>query len=143
VRAEVLNLLSGLVSKNNMAMVFISHDIATTRYIASRIAVMYLGRIVESGPTDLVLHSPMHPYTQALLSNCGSIDMSGRHDPIAIQGEPPVPIGAGPGCYFAPRCFRTCPKCWMAYPDSIDLGNGHQADCCMIDTADDHKEEYK
>jgi oligopeptide/dipeptide ABC transporter ATP-binding protein len=143
VRAEVLNLLSRLVRENNMAMVFISHDIATTRYIANRVAVMYLGRIVESGPTDLVLHHPMHPYTQALLSNCGSLDMSGAHEPIAIQGEPPVPIGAGPGCYFAPRCFKTCPKCWAAYPETVGLGEDHLADCCMIDTSDDHKEEHQ
>ena len=143
VRAEVLNLLSSLVRENNMAMVFISHDIATTRYIASRVAVMYLGRIVESGPADLVLHHPMHPYTQALLSNCGSLDMSGAYEPIAIQGEPPVPIGAGPGCYFAPRCFKTCTKCWTAYPDTVDLGEDHLADCCMIGTFLDHKEEHK
>ncbi len=132
VRAEVLNLLRTLNQEKNMAMVFISHDIATTRHIAHRVAVMYLGRIVETGLTDEVLHHPLHPYTQALLSNCGSLRPEDGYEPIAIQGEPPVPIGAGPGCFFAPRCFRTCPKCWERYPDLVDYGNGHFAACCIV-----------
>jgi len=143
VRAEVMNLLNQLVKEHSMTMVFISHDIATTRYIADRIAVMYLGRIVETGPTDAVLHNPMHPYTQALLSNCSSLDRDGTWMPIAIQGEPPVPIGAGPGCYFAPRCFKTCPKCWIAYPEAVNLGGGHQASCCLLTPLNGKEEEHR
>lgn len=132
VRAEILTLLSSQVRERTMAMVYISHDLATTRYIADRVAVMYLGRIVETGPADAVLRNPAHPYTKALLSNCGSLTMDGAFDPITLNGEPPVPIGAGPGCYFAPRCFQTCPKCWERYPDSATVGEGHQAACCLL-----------
>ena len=94
IRADVMNLLMRLTREQHMAMVLISHDLATTRYIADRIAVMYLGRFVEVGPTEEVLSHPAHPYTQALLSNCGSIEHMGDFHPIAIPGEPPVPIGA-------------------------------------------------
>ena len=129
IRADVMNLLMRLTHEQHMAMVLISHDLATTRYIADRIAVMYLGRFVEVGPTEEVLTHPAHPYTQALLSNCGSIEHMGDFHPIAIPGEPPVPIGAGPGCYFAPRCFRACPACQEQYPPLRKIAPGHFVSC--------------
>lgn len=130
IRADVMNLFMGLVREHHMAMVLISHDLATTRYIADRIAVMYLGRFVELGPTEDVLSHPAHPYTQALLSNCGSLENMRDFKPLSIPGEPPVPIGAGPGCYFAPRCFRTCPGCWEKYPPLKEIAPNHFVSCC-------------
>lgn len=132
VRADIMNLLGQLVKEHDMAMVFISHDIATTRYIADRIAVMYLGKIVEIGPCNEVIQNPAHPYTQALISNCGSIEKAENFQPMEIPGEPPIPIGAGPGCYFAPRCFRTCPGCWEKYPAMVQVGEDHYAACMQI-----------
>lgn len=129
IRADVMNLLSRLTREQNMGMVFISHDLATTRYIADRIAVMYLGRFVEVGRCDDVLLHPAHPYTQALMSNCGSIDEAGEFAPIAIPGEPPVPIGTLSGCAFAPRCFRACPGCASADQPLREIAPGHFIRC--------------
>lgn len=139
-RAEVMNLLSVLKTEKKMAMVFISHDIATTRAIADRIMVMYLGRVVETGETDRVLHHPMHPYTQALISNCGMLSADG-FAPIVISGEPPVPIGKAKGCPFAQRCFRTCPECWQNDPPLIEVEPGHQAACLTPKTYEQYKGE--
>lgn len=133
IRADVMNLLQRLTQEQHMAMVLISHDLATTRYIADRIAVMYLGRFVELGPTEEVLRQPAHPYTQALLSNCGSIEHMEDFHPLSIPGEPPVPIGAGPGCFFAPRCFRACPGCWERYPQWREMAPDHFVSCDLYD----------
>lgn len=132
IRADIINMLINLTKKNNTSMVFISHDIATTRYISNKIAVMYLGRIVEIGNTDDVLQNPIHPYTQALISNCASINPAEKNQPIIINGEPPTPVNAGPGCYFAARCFTACNECHEKYPDMKDLGNGHLVYCHRI-----------
>ena len=129
VRAEIIRILQDMSRKQNAAVAFISHDIALTRYISDRIAVMYLGRIVEYGDADDVIGQPMHPYTRALLSNCASIDPDEKTEPIEIQGEPPTPVNPGPGCYFAPRCHMACPACFEAYPQLSHFANGHYAAC--------------
>ena len=132
IRADVMNLLLRLTKDLRMGMVFISHDLATTRYIADRIAVMYLGRFVETGPAEEVLKNPLHPYTRALISSCGSVE-DDAFAPIEISGEPPVPIGAGPGCYFAPRCYEATPKCWESYPPLRETRPEHYVSCCCIE----------
>ena len=129
IRADIINLLYETSQRENTAMVFISHDITTTRYISSRIAVMYLGRIVEMGPADEVVAHPQHPYTRALISNCGSIDPRDEHEIIHLPGEPPTPVNPGPGCYFAPRCSKACDACFRAYPKPVQLESGHYAVC--------------
>ena len=75
-----------------MSILFISHDISIIRYASTRVAVMYLGNIVEMGETDTIIHHPMHPYTQVLISNCASIDLDEKKEPIRIEGEPPSPV---------------------------------------------------
>jgi len=132
VRAEIINMLIDLARNQNAAVVFISHDIALTRYISDNIAVMYLGRIVEYGSADEVIKNPQHPYTRALISNCASIDPFEEHDEIAIEGEPPTPINPGPGCYFAPRCFMATEECRKCYPQRKDLGGTHYATCHLL-----------
>ncbi|MDO4311921.1 MAG: ATP-binding cassette domain-containing protein [Eubacteriales bacterium] len=129
VRAEIINMLLELSRERNAAVIFISHDIALTRYISDRIAVMYLGRIVEYGKSDDIVRNPLHPYTKALISNCGSIDVDEEMSIINIEGEPPTPINPGPGCYFAPRCFCTCEKCQVNYPEWIEMEEGHFVSC--------------
>ncbi len=133
VRAEIINMLIDLARNQNAAVVFISHDIALTRYISDNIAVMYLGRIVEYGSADEVIKNPKHPYTKALISNCASVDPFEVHDEISIEGEPPTPINPGPGCYFAPRCYRATEKCFSCYPERCDLGGTHYATCHRLD----------
>ncbi len=129
VRADIIRMLQEMSRERNAAVAFISHDIALTRYISDRIAVMYLGKIVEYGDADDVIGNPKHPYTKALISNCSSIDPEEEQEHIKIQGEPPTPVNPGPGCYFAPRCYKACDACFKKYPDAADFPNGHYAVC--------------
>ncbi len=129
VRAEIINMLIDLAQNHNAAVVFISHDIALTRYISDNIAVMYLGRIVEYGSADEVIKNPQHPYTRVLISNCASVDPFEQREEISIEGEPPTPINPGPGCYFAPRCYMADEECFRSYPGCTLLGGSHYATC--------------
>ena len=129
IRADIIGMLLQLAREKETAMVFISHDIATTRYISDRVAVMYLGRIVEMGETDEVLHNPLHPYTRVLISNCASLDPNEERNVIEVTGEPPTPIDNGPGCYFAPRCFCPIEKCAQEYPGMVEAAPGHFVAC--------------
>lgn len=132
VRADIINMLIDLSRNQGAAVLFISHDIALTRYISDYIAVMYLGRVVEYGTADDVIKNPQHPYTKALISNCASIDPEEKVQNIAIEGEPPTPLNPGPGCYFEPRCYCACETCRQSYPEKIAMENGHWATCSRI-----------
>lgn len=132
VRADIINMILDLARKHNAAVVFISHDIALTRYVSDNIAVMYLGKIVEYGTADDVVRNPKHPYTKTLISNCASIDPAEDDERISIEGEPPTPVNPGPGCYFAPRCPFVCEECLKKYPDMTVFENGHMASCHLL-----------
>ena len=132
VRADIINMLIDLSRNQGAAVLFISHDIALTRYISDYIAVMYLGRVVEYGTADDVIKNPQHPYTKALISNCASIDPEEKVQNIAIEGEPPTPLNPGPGCYFEPRCYCACETCRQSYPEKVVMENGHWATCSRI-----------
>jgi peptide/nickel transport system ATP-binding protein len=129
VRADIINTLLDLAQNQNATVVFISHDIALTRHISDHIAVMYLGRVVEYGPADEVVKNPKQPYTQALISNCASIDIEHREHPIRIDGKPPTPINPGPGCFFADRCPRAESLCLETYPETVRITETHTAAC--------------
>ncbi len=137
IRADIISMLLNLARKKNTAMVFISHDIATTRYISDRVAVMYLGRIVEMGVTDDVLHNPLHPYTKVLISNCASLDPNEERHVIEVTGEPPTPIDNGPGCYFEPRCYCPMEKCRGEYPGMEEVEPGHWVACHCLKRGED------
>ena len=133
VRADIINMLLDITKKKHTAMVFISHDLATTRYISDRIVVMYLGRIVETGKTDQVLHNPKHPYTKALLSYCASVDPREKKEQVEVPGEASAEQGKREGCYFAPRCFMACDRCFREQPPMKETEPGHLACChCMM-----------
>lgn len=132
VRADIINMLRERTEMNHTAMVFISHDIATTRYISQRIAVMYLGRIVEIGATDDIIQNPYHPYTQALISNCNCIDPTERREPIQLAGEPQEMGEETKGCYFAPRCPMAAENCFKEYPGEKDMGDSHLVSCHKV-----------
>jgi len=127
IQADIMNMLAEQCRERNTAMVFISHDIAAVRYIADKIAVMYLGRIVEYGEADEVLHHPRHPYTRALIA--GSLKLGRQADakPLRLEGEP-VSAGAPVGCAFYPRCFRRRDDCRERRPEPVDLG-GRRVSC--------------
>ncbi|MCQ4923080.1 ATP-binding cassette domain-containing protein [Tissierella carlieri] len=133
VRAEIINMLLKLSKEKNAAVIFISHDIALTRYISDKVAVMYLGRVVEYGDSDTVVKDPRHPYTQTLISNCGSINPEEIMNKISIEGEPPTPVNPGPGCYFAPRCFKATDECFKKYPSTYEVWPDHMVACDRLD----------
>ncbi|MHA7971561.1 ABC transporter ATP-binding protein [Rhizobium sp. CAU 1783] len=135
IQAQVVNMLRDLQEKNGIAMVFISHDLKVVRNIADRVAVMYLGRIVEEASSDVIFHSPRHPYTRALVSSVPvpGKPLTGR---MILQGEPPNPARRPSGCAFHPRCPLADDICRSAVPALRDLGAGRSAACHLIDGAD-------
>ena len=132
IRAEILNLLADLRVRRGISILFITHDLATAAYFTDRVAVMYLGRIVEIGPTRDVLAAPAHPYTQALLSVIPVPNPRQRRERIILQGDPPNPIDLPPGCRFHPRCPRAESICREQDPMLQELSDGHQAACLLL-----------
>ena len=131
IRAEILNLLWDLRELRGISIVFITHDLGTAAYFTDRIAVMYLGRIVEIGPTREVLKNPQHPYTRALLSVVPVPNPRLRRERIILQGETPNPIDLPSGCRFHPRCPVAIDKCKEIDPPYVEVTSGHQAACLL------------
>ena len=132
IRAEILNLLNGLRKSRGISILFITHDLGTVSSFADRLAVMYLGRIVELGPTQEMLQNPQHPYTKALLSVVPVPNPRLRRERIILQGETPNPIALPTGCRFHPRCPVVMERCEQIDPDFVDVGTGHQAACLRL-----------
>jgi oligopeptide/dipeptide ABC transporter ATP-binding protein len=137
IRAEILNLLSGLARKEGIGIVMITHDLSTVAAYADRIAVMYLGRIVEHGPTRDVLANPRHPYAQALLSVVPVPDPSARRTPVILRGETPDPSRIPSGCRFHPRCPFAFDRCPQVDPPLFDVGPLHQAACLLVEDGEE------
>jgi oligopeptide transport system ATP-binding protein len=131
VQATVLKLFKELKGKFHLTYVFISHDLAVIRMISQRVAVMYLGKIVEEGKTELVFESPIHPYTQLLLAAIPQIKSEGKvgdWDDL-ITGEPPNPQNIPPGCRFQPRCSQAKGICADAEPELVEMSDGRMVAC--------------
>ena len=128
IQAQVLNLFMRLRQDLGLTYLFISHDLGVVRHIADRVAVMYLGRIVEEAPTEEVFARPNHPYTQALLTAVPSLDQRRRRF-TAIEGEIPSPLSPPEGCTFHPRCPHAMPRCRTEPPTLKPIGPGHQSAC--------------
>jgi peptide/nickel transport system ATP-binding protein len=136
VQAQILELLEELREEFDLAMLFISHDLRTVRHIADRVSVMYLGKLVETGPTAEVFESPRHPYTQSLLASAPAV--SGRRtDRITLSGEPPDPVDPPSGCRFHPRCPLATDRCSTDVPETHAATPVHVHRCHYAD-ADVH-----
>jgi oligopeptide/dipeptide ABC transporter ATP-binding protein len=134
IRADILNVLGNLATEQRIAIVLITHDLSTVAAYADRLAVMYLGRIVEVGPTQQVLARPRHPYTEALLSVVPVPDPTRRREPVILPGEAPDPGRIPPGCRFHPRCplaFDLCPQIDPPLYD-VEGSPAHQAACLLV-----------
>jgi oligopeptide/dipeptide ABC transporter ATP-binding protein len=135
IRAEILNLLAALARDEAIAILMITHDLSTVAAYAHRIAVMYLGRIVELGPTRDVLRESRHPYTQALLSVVPVPDPSLRRRPVILRGETPDPSRIPSGCRFHPRCPLAFDRCPLVDPPLFEAGPMHSAACLLVEGA--------
>jgi oligopeptide/dipeptide ABC transporter ATP-binding protein len=129
IRSQVLNLLKDLQQRLGLAYIFISHDLAVVKHIAARIAVMYLGRIVETGSADALFAEPRHPYTQALLSAIPVPTATGRRQRRPLPGDPPSPIAPPPGCHLHTRCPHVTEICRHTRPILTRDTMGHAVAC--------------
>ena len=134
VQAQVVNLLVDLQKKRGLTYLFITHDLSVVRHISSRIAVMYLGRIVELANSDDLLENPMHPYTKALISAVPVPDPRARKSRSTISGEPPSPFELPPGCAFNARCPHADAKCRSQLPDFREISRDHMIACHHAET---------
>jgi peptide/nickel transport system ATP-binding protein len=129
VRAQILKLMQSLKNELNLTYLFISHDLSVVEYVADRVAVMYVGKLVEMAGTDNLFHHPMHPYTEALLSAVPKPDPLQRSQRILLKGEIPDPSNPPAGCYFHPRCRFCIDNCKVVFPELREMTPGHWVAC--------------
>ena len=129
VQAQVLNLMMDLQSELGLTYLFVAHDLSVVKHISDRIAVMYVGKLVEMAPTDALFDSPKHPYTSALLSSVPEPDPRVRRNRVVLQGEVANPANPPTGCYFNPRCEYATDICRSETPQLREIAPNHYASC--------------
>jgi peptide/nickel transport system ATP-binding protein len=134
IQAQIINLFMDLRDTLNLTYLFISHDLGVVEHISDRVAIMYLGRIVEEAPTDEVFSRPNHPYTQALLAEAPRIETTKRSF-APMTGELPSPLAPPPGCHFHPRCPHAMARCRVEAPALKDIAPAHRSACHLNDGA--------
>ncbi|HWL17744.1 MAG TPA: ABC transporter ATP-binding protein, partial [Opitutus sp.] len=135
IQAQILNLLAQLCRQRNLSMIFIAHDLSVVKHISDRVAVMYLGKIMELGPAADVIERPQHPYTRALVSAIPTPDPDAERarQRIVLAGDPPSPLNPPSGCPFHPRCPFAAEKCKPVVPPLLPAGPGREAACVRLD----------
>jgi peptide/nickel transport system ATP-binding protein len=136
VRAQILNLMIELQEEFNLTYLFISHDLSVVEYVSDRVAVMYVGKMVELATTNQLYNNPKHPYTEALLSAIPKPDPLRRSERIILGGDVANPANPPKGCYFHPRCSYAKDRCKHETPPLRDIGNGHLAACHFAEELD-------
>ncbi len=129
VQAQILNLLEDLKRQYNLTILFIAHDLAVVKNVSDRVAVMYLGRLCEIAPSDVLYQAPAHHYTDALLSAAVEPDPDATRTQVVLAGEPPSPINPPSGCRFRTRCPRAEPRCAEEVPELRTIAPGHEVAC--------------
>jgi peptide/nickel transport system ATP-binding protein len=129
VQAQILNLMQDLQAEFNLTYLFISHDLSVVEYIANRVAVMYVGKLVEVAPTSMLFATPKHPYTEALLSAVPKPDPRLRSKRIILEGDVADPANPPSGCYFHPRCRYAAERCRSETPDLREIAPDHSVAC--------------
>ena len=134
IQSQILNLILKLCREMELTMIFISHDISVVRYLSDRIAVMYLGKLVEIGPASEVVDRPLHPYTRALVSAVPipNPQLERQRQRIILQGDPPSPLNPPPGCSFHPRCPFAVPACKLEVPELAKKEEDRFAACIRV-----------
>ncbi len=132
IQAQIIKLLTDLKQEMSLTYLFVSHDISVISYLSDRVAVMYLGEIVEMGAADKVLSSPRHPYTQSLMSAVPDVDHPGKRSRVRLSGDLPSPQSPPPGCKFHTRCPRAIARCRIEAPVRQQIEDGHSAACHLI-----------
>ena len=135
IQAQILNLLMQLRTDLGLTCLFISHDLGVVEHLSDRVAIMYLGRIVESAPTEALFAAPNHPYTKALLNEVPRIDVR-RREYEPIRGEIPSPLDPPSGCHFHPRCPHSMKRCELQIPEIKEIEPGHFSACHLNDGRD-------
>lgn len=134
VQAQIINLLQELQEEYQLTYLFVAHDLSVIYYISDFVAVMYLGKIVESAETEELFSHPLHPYTQALLSAAPVINKDGAAQRIILEGTVPTPVDPPPGCRFASRCFaQKGPECLQREPEGKEISPGHWVACHLYE----------
>ena len=132
IRGEILKLMLDLREKQRLSYLFITHDLSVAYVFSDRIGVMYLGRIVELGPTEMVIKNPKHPYTQALITVVPKPDPTAKEEKIILRGERPDPTNIPHGCRFHPRCPYVMDICRVGQPAETEIEEGHWAECFLL-----------
>jgi oligopeptide/dipeptide ABC transporter ATP-binding protein len=131
IQAQILNLLKELQQQFNLTYLFIAHDLAVVKHISDRVAVMYLGEIVEEAETEEIFAHPLHPYTRALLASIPIPVPRARRERVRVEGDAPTPINPPPGCRFHTRCPIAVPECKLDKPPLVELRPGHRVACIL------------
>lgn len=129
VQAQILNLLQDLQQEFHLSTLFVAHDLSVIEHVSDRVAVMYVGKIIEMAETEELYLSPLHPYTEALLSAVSTVDPDAKKDRVILQGEVANPANPPSGCYFHPRCRYARPECSQIEPVWTEVRPGHFAKC--------------
>ena len=133
VQATVLGVIDELRQRFGLTYLFVSHDLSVVERMCEEVAIMYLGRIVEIGPTKEIFARPQHPYTRALLAAAPRLEPGSLNDTPALPGDPPSPTNLVSGCTFRPRCAFAAPKCAEARPPLRSVGERHSAACVRLE----------